>query len=91
MIKREDAKRYGTAVVDDTTDSVASKLNSLIPGAIDPDGMLSVEAIKEATGAIHSSKHGYGLTFAGKFIARYKADAPPPPRTQNREETEQEF
>ena len=77
MIKREDAEKYGAAVVDDTTDSVASKLNSLIPGAIDPDGMLSVEAIKEATGAIHSSRHGYGLTFAGKFIARYKADTPP--------------
>ena len=76
MIKRKEAERRGIRVSDGATESVATRLNSLIPGAIDAEGVLNVEAIKEATGAVHSSRHGYELKFAGKFIARYAADLP---------------
>ena len=77
MIRRRDALKHGFGIVDGSAESVASRLNALIPGALDQDGVLNVEAIKEATGAAHAGRRGYELTFAGKFLARYKADTPP--------------
>lgn len=75
MIRHADAERHGVGITGGAGESVAARLNSLIPGAIDSDGVLNADVIMEATGAKYKA-HGYRLTFAGDFIARREADTP---------------
>lgn len=75
MIRRADAEKYGIGITGGASESVTARLNSLIPGAVDADGVLNMDAIREATGTRYEAR-GYRLTFAGDFIAQHEVDTP---------------
>lgn len=58
--------------------ALIAQLKALLPSAINADNQLNVDALKDALGAERttSNNQGYELTFAGKGIAREKADTP---------------
>ncbi|MGI9251733.1 MAG: site-specific DNA-methyltransferase [Pseudohongiellaceae bacterium] len=54
------------------------QLKSIFPEAVNSDGLLDTEALQSALGVENyvSANQGYGLNFAGKGLARIKADEP---------------
>ena len=84
MINKKDAKTKGLQIIDGntrgTTTENLEKLKNLAPHLINSDGQLDTNALKDFIDITNttSNNKGYELTFAGKGIARAKADTETP-------------
>ncbi len=84
MIDRKQAKAKGVKVVvrdetlADRTAATIAQLKQLLPNVINSDNQLDAQALKDVLSIANttSNNQGYELTFAGKGIARAKADSP---------------
>ncbi len=84
MIDRKQAKAKGVKVVvrdktfADRTAATIAQLKQLLPNAINSDNKLDTRALADVLDIANttSNNQGYELTFAGKGIARTKADSP---------------
>ena len=86
MIQKETAAKHGIKTID-TTEKIAVQKNeklialkNLAPELINSDGQLDVNALQDFVDIANttSNNKGYELTFAGKGIARAKADTETP-------------
>lgn len=84
MIKRENAEQNGYKTLDAESQPATERqekieqLKNLMPSFVNGEGKVDITAIKNFIGEedVLSANQGYGLTFAGKGIARVKADEP---------------
>ncbi len=84
MIDKNQAKTKGVKIIDsnetlanDTT-AIIEQLKSLLPNVINSDNQLDTRALNDVLSIANttSNNQGYELTFAGKGIARAKANSP---------------
>ena len=83
MIKKQTAQQHGVKVIDSTEaisdqkSATLAKLKALIPNIVNSDGQVNSQALQDVIDITHttSNNKGYELTFAGKGIARAKADS----------------
>ena len=86
MINKQTAQRHGVNVIDNTDaisaqkSATLAKLKALIPNIVNSDGQVNSQALQDVIDITHttSNNKGYELTFAGKGIARAKADSETP-------------
>ena len=84
MIDKSQAQQEGYQVLDSTTqlsDQQAERVEQLkatLPGIVNGDGKVDINVLEGLLGreSIASRNQGYGLNFAGKGLARAKADEP---------------
>ena len=84
MIDRNEAEKAGFKTGDSGAAAAERKqakleqLRSLLPGLVNNDGQLDTDTLKEELGIERYAppNQGYGLDFAGKGLARIKADEP---------------
>lgn len=65
-------------VLQNDKDQIIAKLKQLLPNVINSDNQLNTQALKDVIDIVNttSNNQGYELTFAGKGIAKAKADEP---------------
>ena len=86
MVNKDSARQAGYQVVESAKrlpDEKMEKVNqiqAILPELVDADGMVSVAALRDLLGAENfaSATQGYSLNFAGKGLAKVKADEPTP-------------
>ncbi len=84
MIRKEEAQKQGIITVDGNArfandrQTLRDKLRELLPSLVNSDGHVDVKALRDMVDVANSTSNdqGYELTFAGKGIARAKADSP---------------
>ncbi len=84
MIDKQQAELLGVNVIDtnnqgnDDKVAIINKIKDLLPNIINSDNQLDTKALNDLLGVANSTSNnqGYELTFAGKGLARAKADAP---------------
>ena len=84
MNDRKAVEQAGFKTGDTSASAVAARaakleqLQTLLPGLVNGDGLLDTTVLREALGVASytPSLQGYGLNFAGKGLARIKADEP---------------
>lgn len=84
MIKKETAQKNGVKTMGSTDTlsktTLIEKLKTLLPNVINSDNQLNIEALKDVLDISKTTANnkGYELTFAGKGIAKAKADSETP-------------
>ncbi len=84
MILKDDAKQAGfqtktsSAMLPDERAQKLEQLKAIVPSLINGDGVVDVKALQDLLDPsnVASNSQGYGLTFAGKGLAKAKADKP---------------
>ncbi len=84
MIDKKQAEAKGVRIIDsnetlaNSTAATIAQLKSLLPKVINSDNQLDARALADVLDIANttSNNQGYELTFAGKGIARAKADSP---------------
>lgn len=84
MIDKQQAELLGINAIDmnnqcnDDKLAIINKIKELLPNIINSDNQLDTKALNDLLGVANSTSNnqGYELTFAGKGLARAKADAP---------------
>lgn len=84
MINKQQAQKLGINIIDvdnklsDDKVAIIDKIKALLPNIINSDNQLDSKALNDLLGVANntSNNQGYELTFAGKGLARAKADAP---------------
>lgn len=82
MIPKQDAIDNNIKIIDtnesliDAKNERIAQIKALLPNVINSDNQLDIKALNDLLGAINttSNNQGYELTFAGKGLARAKAD-----------------
>ena len=84
MLNKKEVQQAGYEVIDSAAKLPAeqaekvSQIKSILPSLVNSDGMVSMAALKDLLGEQNfaSSNQGYSLNFAGKGLAKIKADTP---------------
>ena len=84
MINQDDALKAGFGTIDSTQKLPKEKMEkikqikSILPALVNGDGLVDVSALKDLLGIENfaSLNQGYALNFAGKGLAKIKADEP---------------
>ncbi|MGI9256528.1 MAG: site-specific DNA-methyltransferase, partial [Salinispira sp.] len=84
MISRDDARKSGFEVRDSSLKlpheqaERVRRIKSILPGLVNSDGLVDVSALRDLLGIENSASfsQGYSLNFAGKGLAKIKADEP---------------
>ena len=84
MLNKKEVQQAGYEVIDSAAKlpteqaEKVSQIKSILPSLVNSDGMVSVAALKDLLGEQNfaSSSQGYSLNFAGKGLAKIKADEP---------------
>jgi len=84
MITKEQATENNFNIIDtdatltDAKNARIEHIKAILPNVINSDNQLDIKALNDLLGAINttSNNQGYELTFAGKGLARAKADTP---------------
>ncbi len=99
MIDKKDAEQSGFKTIDSNVETSICRqdkleqLHSIFPELINGDGLLDIKALKNLLGVAGyaTENQGYGLNFAGKGLARIKADEPTHKELQVEKEQSKDF